>query len=94
MATKKTTVSKTAKTEVKVSTSAKEVKTETTATQPATTEKTETTTAKNTNKKEWVKITVSIRSVFGAFDKGEVVELNSALAETLIKSKRAKKWTL
>lgn len=94
MAIKKSTVSKTAKTDVKASTSAKEVKTETTATQPATTEKAETTTAKTTDKKEWVKMTVSIRSVFGAFDKGEIVEVNSALAETLIKSKRAKKWTL
>ena len=94
MAIKKNTVSKTAKTDVKASTSAKEVKTETTATQPATTEKAETTTAKTTDKKEWVKMTVSIRSVFGAFDKGEIVEINSALAETLIKSKRAKKWTL
>lgn len=94
MAIKKSTVSKTAKTDVKASTSAKEVKTETTATQPATTEKAETTTAKTTDKKEWVKMTVSIRSVFGAFDKGEIVEINSALAETLIKSKRAKKWTL
>ena len=94
MAIKKNTVSKTAKTDVKASTSAKEVKTETTATQLATTEKAETTTAKTTDKKEWVKMTVSIRSVFGAFDKGEIVEVNSALAETLIKSKRAKKWTL
>lgn len=94
MAIKKNTVSKTAKTDVKASASAKEVKTETTATQPATTEKAETTTAKTTDKKEWVKMTVSIRSVFGAFDKGEIVEVNSALAETLIKSKRAKKWTL
>ena len=94
MAIKKSTVSKTAKTDVKASASAKEVKTETTATQPATTEKAETTTAKTTDKKEWIKMTVSIRSVFGAFDKGEIVEVNSALAETLIKSKRAKKWTL
>lgn len=94
MAIKKSTVSKTAKTDVKASTSVKEVKAETTATQPATTEKAETTTAKTTDKKEWVKMTVSIRSVFGAFDKGEIVEVNSALAETLIKSKRAKKWTL
>ncbi len=94
MAIKKNTVSKTVKTEVKASTASKEVKTETTATQPATTEKTETTTAKTTDKKEWIKMTVSVRSVFGAFDKGEIVEVDSALAETLIKSKRAKKWTL